>query len=272
MGITINKPNDPNAAPEVRQQQSLNQNKGSNFQALFQSLEKNQGTQKTSNEMTASSVPAQPEAAPQPQGSTEERIKNAVNDAAKKYNLPPALILGFIKQESGFNHKARSWCGAQGLMQLMPGTAKNLGVQDAFNIEQNVDGGSKYVRQMLDQFGGDLKKAIAAYNAGPGAVQKYDGVPPFKETQNYVPAVLAHYESFSGGKVSFTVPGDYAPQKKQMVDLNLVANAVQNAQMMNQAAMSMAITANAQPLELPESSKSDDPPPPPPPPPSAVRV
>jgi len=274
MATLINKLNDPNAAAaasqEVRQQGVPK--RGTDFQSLMQSLSQNKSAQQ-SNTVAASSTPetAQASETPQPQGSVEERIKNAVNDAAKKYNLPPALILGFIKQESGFNPKARSWCGAQGLMQLMPGTAKNLGVQDPWNIEQNIEGGAKYVRQNLDHFGGDLKKAIAAYNAGPGAVEKYNGVPPFKETQNYVPAVMAHYEKFSGGPVDFSVPGDYTPPKKQMLDLNLVSSAVQGSEMLTQAATALAITANAKPIDLPKPSQNEERPPPPPPP-SAVRV
>ncbi len=261
MTTVINKLNDPNAAAASQEArpQSL-QNRGTNFQSLIQSLR------------PTSVEPISPEPPSIPSGSTEERIKNAVNDSAQRYNLPPALVLGFIKQESGFKPNARSWCGAQGLMQLMPGTARDLGVKDAWNIEQNIDGGCKYIRQMLDRFDGDLKKAVAAYNAGPGAVDKYNGIPPYKETQNYVPAVLAHYEKFAGGSVNFTVPGDYAPAKRQMLDLNLVASAVQSSEMMTQATAALAIAGNIKPIDLPKPSRNDDPPPPPPPPPGAVRV
>jgi len=210
-------------------------------------------------------------------GSTEERIYTAVHAAAEKYNLPPALILGVIKQESGFKPQAQSWCKAQGLMQLMPGTAKQLGVTDSFNIEQNVDGGSKYLRQMLDTFGGDLKKAVAAYNAGPGNVKKYGGIPPFKETQHYVPAVLAHAEKFNNG-APITVSGSSAVASVQVqpptqkIDYNLVIDAIHSADVMTQAAMSLAITSNIQPINLPESSKGSDEPPPPPPPSRGMRV
>lgn len=274
MATVINKLNDPNAvaASQEARPQGL-QNRGTNFQSLIQSLSQNKATQETQSAATPSTTEAAPTAEPQaPQGTVEERIRNAVNDSAQRYNLPPALVLGFIKQESGFKPNARSWCGAQGLMQLMPATAKGLGVQDPWNIEQNIEGGCKYIRQNLDHFNGDLKKAVAAYNAGPGAVDKYNGIPPYKETQHYVPAVLSHYEKFAGGSVDFTVPGDYAPGKRQMLDLNLVASAVQSSEMMTQATAALAIAGNIKPIDLPKPSRNDDPPPPPPPPPGAVRV
>src|SRR5262245_45576686 len=190
MSVTLNNLNDPQAAQVQDPQAKAPKDRAnaSNFASLMQNLGKSK-----SGETGATPTPM-PAA-----GSKEERIYKAVMTSSQKYNLPPALVLGFIKQESGFKPQAKSWCGAQGLMQLMPGTAKQLGVQDAWNIEQNVDGGCKYIRQMLDKFDGDLPKAIAAYNAGPGAVQKYNGVPPFKETQAYVPAVLAHAEKFNNG-------------------------------------------------------------------------
>lgn len=119
-----------------------------------------------------------------------------IDKAAKQHDVPAALIAAVIQQESGFNKDVVSYAGAQGLMQLMPGTARFLGVKDASDPEQNIMGGAKYLRQMLDQFSGDLRLSLAAYNAGPGNVRKYGGVPPFRETQNYVTKVMRNYDSY----------------------------------------------------------------------------
>jgi len=117
----------------------------------------------------------------------DEIIKNA----ARKYDLPEQLIKSVIQQESSFNPEAVSSTGASGLMQLMPSTAKSLGVTNVFDPAENINAGSKYLRSMLDRFGGDIKLALAAYNAGPGNVERYNGVPPFKETQNYVKRITS---------------------------------------------------------------------------------
>ena len=119
-----------------------------------------------------------------------QKIDHAVADAAAKYGLPKGLLQSVIQHESGFNPRAVSPAGAQGLMQLMPATAKELGVEDPFDIRQNIDAGSRYLKQMLDQFDGDLRKALAAYNAGPGTVRRYGGIPPYPETRNYVHKVM----------------------------------------------------------------------------------
>lgn len=113
-----------------------------------------------------------------------------INEAAAKYGLDPNLIRQVIRAESGGNANAGSPAGARGLMQLMPGTARGLGVTNILDPRQNIMGGSKYLRQQLDAFGGSIPKALAAYNAGPGAVTKYGGIPPFTETQNYVKKIM----------------------------------------------------------------------------------
>ena len=122
--------------------------------------------------------------------SDQQMIERTVQKAAAKYNLPPELIAAVIKAESNFEVSAVSSAGAQGLMQLMPATAKELGVKNPFDIEQNIDGGTKYLRKMLDRFGGNVRKALAAYNAGPGTVMKYNGRVPYPETRQYVKRVM----------------------------------------------------------------------------------
>jgi soluble lytic murein transglycosylase-like protein len=122
--------------------------------------------------------------------------KAEIDAAAAKYGLDPALLRGLIRQESNFNPSAGSPAGAQGLCQLMPGTAAALGCTNPLDPAQNIDAGAKYLRQQLDAFGGDVPKALAAYNAGPGAVQRYGGVPPYAETQNYVRQVQAYADQY----------------------------------------------------------------------------
>lgn len=114
--------------------------------------------------------------------------------AANKYNVDVDLLKAIGKAESNFNENATSRCGAQGVMQLMPATAKSLGVQDSYDAEQNIMGGAKYISGLLKKYDGDTKIALAAYNAGSGNVRKYGGIPPFKETQNYVKKVMNYYD------------------------------------------------------------------------------
>lgn len=118
-------------------------------------------------------------------------IANLVSDAAKKYGVDPKLALAIAKTESGFSPDAVSSAGAVGVMQLMPDTATAIGVRNIHNTQENVEGGVRYLRQMLDTFQGNKVYAAAAYNAGPQAVKDYNGVPPFTETQNYVKNVLS---------------------------------------------------------------------------------
>ena len=124
--------------------------------------------------------------------SSTKSLDDIFEKAAQKYNVPVSLLKAIGKAESGFNPKAVSPAGAQGVMQLMPATAKSLGVTDSFDAEQNIMGGAKYISQMLNKYDGDVKLALAAYNAGSGNVAKYGGIPPFKETQNYVKKVMSY--------------------------------------------------------------------------------
>lgn len=125
----------------------------------------------------------------------EDGLSFIINEAAQKYNLDPNLIKAVISAESSFNKNAVSPCGAEGLMQLMPGTAASLGVKDSFNSRENVMAGAKYLRQHLDEFG-TVEKALAAYNAGPGAVRQAGGIPPYRETKKYIGDVLTYYEKY----------------------------------------------------------------------------
>jgi len=116
-----------------------------------------------------------------------------IETAARKYNLPPALLRAVMHTESAFNPTAVSPVGAQGLMQLMPATAAAMYVRDAFDIRENIEGGARYLRVLANQYEGDMVKMVAAYNAGPEAVRKHGGIPPFAETQAYVRRVVDLY-------------------------------------------------------------------------------
>jgi murein DD-endopeptidase MepM/ murein hydrolase activator NlpD len=134
-------------------------------------------------------------------GRLSSRYDDLVDPAAEKHGVPADLVRAVISVESNGNPRAVSRTGARGLMQLMPQTARQLKVQNAFNAEQNIEGGVKYLKQLSDQFDGDLVKTVAAYNAGPGAVKRHGGrVPPFAETRNYVKRVLGLYSASGKGK------------------------------------------------------------------------
>ena len=114
-----------------------------------------------------------------------------IASAAQKYGVDPKLVHAVIEQESGFDPNATSPAGAQGLMQLMPATARGYGVTNPYDPKQSIDAGTRYLAGQLDRFGGDVSLALAAYNAGPGAVERFGGVPPYPETQRYVASILA---------------------------------------------------------------------------------
>ena len=135
---------------------------------------------------TGSPTASLPEAGP---------FMNDIQSAAARYHVDPALIQAVIQQESGFNPNATSSAGAAGLMQLMPSTARGLGVTNPYDPAQSIDAGTRNLRDQLDRFGGDVRLALAAYNAGPGAVSQYGGVPPYPETQSYVTNVLSIFNS-----------------------------------------------------------------------------
>jgi len=141
---------------------------------------------------------------------TDVPIKNLIADAASRYRIDPDFVTSVVKAESGFNPKAVSSKGARGLMQLMPQTAAGLGVENVLDPASNLDGGTRYLRQLLDQYDGDVVKALTAYNAGPGRVDKYRGIPPYAETRGYIARVVEDYSRKKSQQQahSTATPGD----------------------------------------------------------------
>lgn len=137
------------------------------------------------------------------EGSGNASVNPSYNDliqtASGRYNIDAELIRAVIKAESDFNARARSQKGAMGLMQLMPETARLQNISDAYDPSENVEGGARHLRMLLDRYQGDLELSLAAYNAGSGAVEKHRGIPPFSETREYVRRVLRFYDSYRGG-------------------------------------------------------------------------
>lgn len=119
-----------------------------------------------------------------------------IEQAAARYGLEPAVLHGLIQQESDFDPSAQSSAGATGLTQLMPGTAASMGVANPMDPAESIEGGARYLSQLMSEFGGNTEDALAAYNAGPGAVQQYGGIPPYAETQSYVSKVLGYAEAY----------------------------------------------------------------------------
>ena len=125
-------------------------------------------------------------------------LEPLIDSYANRYELDPKLVHAVIRAESGYNTRALSPKGARGLMQLMPATARELDVRDAFDPASNIAGGTRYLRRMLDQFAGSVELALAGYNAGPEAVRRFGGIPPYRETRKYVTRVLRDYRGDAG--------------------------------------------------------------------------
>ena len=141
-------------------------------------------------------------------------LNDVVSSASGRYRLDPDLVNSVIKAESGFNARAVSPKGAQGLMQLMPRTALQLGVPDAFDPQANVDGGTKYLRELLELYNFDLVKALAAYNAGPQRVEQFKGVPPYYETRAYVARIVKDFNKKKIAQGKAAAPQNNVAQKK----------------------------------------------------------
>lgn len=155
--------------------------------------------------------------APRPPGAVDDparysRYDDTIREASRLYLIPEPLIRAVIKVESNYFPTAVSAVGAQGLMQLMPGTARRMAVRDSFDPRQNILGGTRYLRWLANMFNGDIVLTIAGYNAGEGAILRYNGIPPFPETQGYVQRVLRYYYSFKASGASAAAVAGAAPE------------------------------------------------------------
>lgn len=162
----------------------------------------------------ATSRPAAPAWAAQYAGYSREQLEQLANDAAKKHNVDPALVKAVIQAESSWNPNAVSYKGASGLMQLMPAKASELGVTNAFDPEQNVNAGVRHLRELLEKYDGDLYRALAAYNAGSGAVDRAGGVPNYRETKTYVQKITNAYFRPESGRDPAQTP---APKPRPII-------------------------------------------------------
>jgi soluble lytic murein transglycosylase-like protein len=138
-----------------------------------------------------------------PLSQTQSTVRQHIEVAATRFGVDSNLVDAVAWQESRYNPRARSSAGAMGVMQLMPGTARQLGVRDPHDVQQNVTGGTAYLRAQLDRFGNNVPLALAAYNAGPGAVLKYGGIPPYRETQNYVRQIMRRLSATSAYRAGY---------------------------------------------------------------------